>query len=176
MQLTQSGHDSAPQWSPDSRWIAFLSERKAQARAKTFGRQWRSDHKDANDKDGDNKDASDNAAQFYLISPGGGEAFAITSGSEEVHALRGRRTRRQFTLPRASRGRRAKGCDDNKKDWKDVIHYRGDERGDVIFRDQSRRGPGATCRTWRPGTDGRGKGLGCYAGRGGHRVYPAAGG
>src|SRR3981189_3198664 len=28
-QLTQSGHDSSPQWSPDGQWIAFLSERKA---------------------------------------------------------------------------------------------------------------------------------------------------
>src|SRR6202049_4134698 len=28
-QLTQSGHDSTPQWSPDGQWIAFLSERKA---------------------------------------------------------------------------------------------------------------------------------------------------
>src|ERR1700693_5886197 len=28
VQLTQSAHDSSPQWSPDGRWIAFLSERK----------------------------------------------------------------------------------------------------------------------------------------------------
>src|SRR3984893_3406517 len=28
IQLTQSGHDLDPKWSPDNRWIAFLSERK----------------------------------------------------------------------------------------------------------------------------------------------------
>ena len=31
IQLTQSGHDSDPKWSPDGRWIAFLSERKSAA-------------------------------------------------------------------------------------------------------------------------------------------------
>ena len=31
IQLTQSGHDSDPKWSPDGRWIAFLSERKSSA-------------------------------------------------------------------------------------------------------------------------------------------------
>src|SRR5215469_14514067 len=29
IQLTQSGHDSEPKWSPDGKWIAFLSERKS---------------------------------------------------------------------------------------------------------------------------------------------------
>src|ERR1700741_4077170 len=31
VQLTQSGHDKKPQWSPDGRWIAFLSRRTASA-------------------------------------------------------------------------------------------------------------------------------------------------
>ena len=28
IQLTQSGHDSEPKWSPDGKWIAFVSERE----------------------------------------------------------------------------------------------------------------------------------------------------
>jgi dipeptidyl aminopeptidase/acylaminoacyl peptidase len=31
VQLTQSGHDSDPEWSPDGHWIAFLSERTSSA-------------------------------------------------------------------------------------------------------------------------------------------------
>src|SRR5579863_2048347 len=59
-QLTQSGHDSAPQWSPDGRWIAFFSERKA-----------------ANPSTDDSEDGE---TQLYLISPAGGEAFPVTEG------------------------------------------------------------------------------------------------
>ena len=31
VQLTQSGHDSKPEFSPDGRWIAFLSDRSPQS-------------------------------------------------------------------------------------------------------------------------------------------------
>src|SRR5271169_1415365 len=58
IQLTQSGHDSEPKWSPDGRWIAFLSERKASAD--------KGDSASASD-DSDSKDES--ASQVYLISP-----------------------------------------------------------------------------------------------------------
>src|SRR4029077_9799756 len=30
VQLTQSGHDTSPKWSPDGHWIAFLSDRKSE--------------------------------------------------------------------------------------------------------------------------------------------------
>ena len=118
-QLTQSGHDSSPQWSPDGQWIAFLSERKVAT---------------AKDADaGDDKEKDKDVAQLFLISPSGGEAFAITSGADEVHAFAWSghskaiyfATRRPWTKQQN---------DDHKKEWKDVIRYRGDERGDVIFR------------------------------------------
>ncbi|HZC23325.1 MAG TPA: hypothetical protein VE866_08300, partial [Candidatus Binatia bacterium] len=57
IQLTQSGHDSEPKWSPDGKWIAFLSERKP-----TTGKS------DDSDSDSDSKETS----QLYLISPNGG--------------------------------------------------------------------------------------------------------
>ena len=85
IQLTQSGHDTEPKWSPDSRWIAFLSERKASAE--------KSDSSDS-DSDGDAKNAKPkdrakdkggDTSQIYLISPSGGEAFPITTGDEDVH-------------------------------------------------------------------------------------------
>src|SRR5437879_10507344 len=52
IQLTQSGHDSDPKWSPDGKWIAFLSERKNPA-----GK--------GDDSDSDSKDE---VSHIYLIS------------------------------------------------------------------------------------------------------------
>jgi dipeptidyl aminopeptidase/acylaminoacyl peptidase len=117
IQLTQSGHDSNPKWSPDGRWIAFLSERKT------------SSGKSA-DSDSDSKDEGVN--QIYLISPAGGEAFAVTQGEEEVHTFSWSADSR--TLYFATRNPWTKEQKDNyRKEWKDVVQYRTAERGDTIF-------------------------------------------
>jgi len=117
IQLTQSGHDSTPQWSPDGEWIAFLSDRKVGG------------GKDAEASDDKGKEI----AQLYLISPNGGEAFAITSGDDEIHAFVWSPDSKAIYF--STRQPWTKDQNDaHKKEWKDVVRFRSDERGDVIFR------------------------------------------
>ena len=126
IQLTQSGHDTDPKWSPDGRWIAFLSERKTPSEKD-------SDSDDAKDK-GKNKDKSDKGetSQIYLISPTGGEGIPLTQGEEEIHAFSWSADSR--TLYFATRNPWTKAQkDEYKKQWKDVVQYRTAERGDTIF-------------------------------------------
>jgi dipeptidyl aminopeptidase/acylaminoacyl peptidase len=138
IQLTQSGRNSSPQWSPDGHWIAFLSERKSGgAKDEDAGDKGKnggpaSINRNGNSNDAKEKDKGD-VAQLYLISPNGGEAFAVTSGEEEVHAFAwGGDSRSLFFSTRQPWAKQQK--DEHKKEWKDVARYRGDERGDVIFR------------------------------------------
>src|SRR5581483_358313 len=113
-QLTQSGHDSDPQWSPDGQWIAFLSERKVPK------------------ADGESDKDAEEVAQLYIIPVSGGEAFPVTQGEEEVHAFSWAPDSR--TLYFATRVPWTKAQKDAyKKDWKDVKQYRDAERGDMIF-------------------------------------------
>jgi dipeptidyl aminopeptidase/acylaminoacyl peptidase len=111
VQLTQSGDNTKPQWSPDGRWIAFLSERKVA-------------------KEDEAKEEA--VAQLYLIPLGGGESFPVTQGDEEVHSFSWSPDSR--TLYFATRAPRTKAEKDAyKKEWKDVLQYRAVERGDMIF-------------------------------------------
>jgi len=118
VQLTQSGHDTMPRWSPDGRWIAFLSERKASGKEPSS-----EDSSGSKDKE---------TAQVYLIPANGGEAFSVTTGEEGVHAFSWSPDSR--TLYFATRQPWTKEQKDrHKEEWKEVVQYRAAERGDTIF-------------------------------------------
>ena len=118
-QLTQSGHDYSPRWSPDGRWVAFLSDRSGE-----------SGKGDSEDASGDDSEKS--VSQLYLISPDGGEAFAVTSGDQSVHAFCwSPDSKTIYFATRVPWDKQQK--DAYKKMWKDTIQYRAAERGDLIY-------------------------------------------
>ena len=114
VQLTQSGNDRHPQWSPDGRWIAFLSSRK-------------------NVSKNSGSDKEEETVQLYLISPSGGEAFPVTNGDEDVHTFAWSSDSRTFYFATRAPWSRAQ-TEAYKKEWKDVLQYRAAERGDTIFK------------------------------------------
>jgi dipeptidyl aminopeptidase/acylaminoacyl peptidase len=116
IQLTQSGHDSDPKWSPDGKWIAFLSERKNAA----------------GKEDDSDSDSKEDASQIYLISPQGGEAFPITKGEEDVHTFAWSSDSQNIYYATRQPWSKEKK-DEYKQEWKDVVQYRTAERGDAIF-------------------------------------------
>jgi len=107
LQLTQSGHDTKPEFSPDGRSIAFLSDRGTPA------------------------SESEKTAQLYVISVSGGEPFPVTQGEEEVHAFAWSADSRQIYF--ATHQWTKEQQEAYKKDWKDVIEFRESERGDAIY-------------------------------------------
>ena len=108
VQLTWSGHDHDPEWSPDGSSIAFLSDR-------------------------DSGEKSGKPEQVWVIALNGGEAFAVTHGEETVHAFAWSADSRQiyFATRTPWSPERQEAYE---KDWKDVVEFRESERGDAIAR------------------------------------------
>ena len=134
LQLTQSGHDKDPEWSPNGRWIAFLSDRRpapAISEGKNFTNSRPGHGRERDDEDVDDKEEK-TAAQVYLISTAGGEAFALTHREEDVHAFAwSSDSRTIYFTTRAPWSKEKKEA--YKQEWKDVIQFRERERGDEIF-------------------------------------------
>jgi dipeptidyl aminopeptidase/acylaminoacyl peptidase len=112
--LTHSGHDSSPEWSPTGRYIAFLSDRPTGAEIAD----------DAKDKD--------EPSRVWLIPVNGGEAFPLYRERLDVHAFAwapdGASIDFSITDPLSKTLEEAR-----KADWKDVIRWREQERGDVLL-------------------------------------------
>jgi len=112
--LTNAGHDSSPQWSPDGRMIAFLSDRPLPGEAT-----------------GDD-DSKEGTTRVWLISTEGGEAFPVYSEKLDTHAFAWSTSGTQvlFSVTQAL----TKNVEDaEKEEWKDVIRWREQERGDALL-------------------------------------------
>ena len=134
--LTNSGHDSNAKWSPDGKWIAFISDRTSPEGAANEDENVPKEPPVATPpkgKDGDDDEKKESSAQVYVISASGGEAFPVTKGIEEIHAFAWSPDSTSIYFATRTPWSKAKR-DAYKKEWKDVIRFRESERGDVIAR------------------------------------------
>lgn len=115
--LTHSGSEQDPRWSPDGKWIAFISDRALPG--------------EKTDSDGGPADDSDKADRIWIISVSGGEALPLFHEKLDVHTFAWSPDSSSIyyavTQPLTTAQQ-----DAEKQEWKDVIRWREQERGDVL--------------------------------------------
>ena len=108
--LTRSGHARAPQWSPDGRYIAFLSDLPLP----------------------DDDEGKNGPERVWLIAADSGESFALYKEKLEAHAFAWSADGSQIFFSCAAP--LSKSAEEAQKaQWKDVIRWREQERGDLLL-------------------------------------------
>jgi len=116
VQLTQSGHDSSPAWSPDGKYIAFISDRPLS-----------SDEEESSD----NKD-KDSVDRVWVIAAQGGEAFPLYTEKLDAHTFAWSADGLKIVFSVQQPQTKAQE-DAQKEEWKDVIRWREQEHGDLLL-------------------------------------------
>ena len=116
VQLTQSGYDSSPAWSPDGKYIAFISSRSLA-------------DEETSAKEDDDKDSTE---RVWLISVAGGEALPLYTEKLDAHAFAWSADGAKIFFSVKQPLTKAQE-DARKEEWKDVIRWREQERGDVLL-------------------------------------------
>ncbi len=135
--LTQAGSDEGAEFSPDGKWIAFLSDRpvlgvvddtdkasdSATGDAKLRARYGRMRANEADD---------DKTTRLWLISLAGGEAQPLFREKLDVHAFAWSADGKSIYFSAAAPQPHDQE-DSQKEQWKDVIRWREQERGDLLL-------------------------------------------
>jgi dipeptidyl aminopeptidase/acylaminoacyl peptidase len=119
--LTHSGSEEEAQWSPDGKWIAFISDRALP-------------DEDAN-AEGDPASDADKADRIWIIPVAGGEALPLFTEKLDVHAFAwspdGAAIYYSVTAPLT-----AEQQEEQKDEWKDVTRWREQHRGDLLVKQE----------------------------------------
>ncbi len=118
VQLTHTGHDSAPQWSPNGHMLAFLSDRVLNG--------------DGADGDVTGEEQKNEPTRVWILSIDAGEAVPLYQDRRDAHSFAwsadGSAVFFSTTESLSKNSNEA-----HKAEWKDVIQWREQERGDVLL-------------------------------------------